>query len=166
MRRVVRFRFRRYVEREGDPVSEEEMGRGAGGTSGGVGSFFVGLTLFGWGLYLFLENVAVESQFSMSQSIWSFQGLHISGGMILVPFFLSVAMLFYDGRSLFGWLLFSFSLGSLVFGILSSIGFRMRPMSSFDLVFMLALAGSGLGIFVRSLMPLGHRGGGTDSTGG
>jgi hypothetical protein len=43
----------------------------------------------------------------------------------------------------------------LVFGIISSINFRLRSMSSFELITIIVLAVGGLGLFLSSLKNLG-----------
>ena len=72
--------------------------RGAGGTSGGVGEFFLGLILAVVGGYLLLNQVQVTTSF------WNF-GRYGGFGLTLLPLLIGVAMLFYDGKSIVGWAL-------------------------------------------------------------
>jgi hypothetical protein len=50
-----------------------------------------------------------------------------------------------------GWLLTAGALTALIFGVISSIQFRFRPMSSFDLITIRVRCFGGLGMFLRSL---------------
>ena len=73
---------------------------GPGGTSGGVAEFLIGLAMLIAGVYLFLDSVQVISDF---YSLFGF-GTG-SFGLSLLPLFVGVAFLFFDGRSKVGWLL-------------------------------------------------------------
>jgi len=72
--------------------------KGAGGTPGGVGSFFLGLLMAVAGAYLLTSQVTVSSGF------WGFFGRN-TFGLSLLPLLLGVGLLFFDGRSIPGWLL-------------------------------------------------------------
>lgn len=125
--------------------------RGAGGTSGGVGRFLMGLVMMVSGGYLFLNAIRVNHSFSLGYSIYRFGGFSITSGMVLIPFIFGVGMVFYDSKNLFGWGLGIGSLIMLFFGIISSINFRFAPMSAFDLLVILVLMVGGAGLFLSSL---------------
>ena len=69
--------------------------RGAGGTPGGVGQFFIGLAMAVVGAYMLLNQVQVTTSF------WNF-GRFGGFGPTLVPLLIGVAFLFYDGKSIVG----------------------------------------------------------------
>lgn len=125
--------------------------RGAGGTEGGIGSFFLGLTMMIAGGYLFLESIQVVSHFGMGYRLYSIGGFGLTSGMVMVPFVFGVGLLFYNGKNPIGWILMLGSLVMLGFGVVSSIDFRFRNMSAFELITILVLMVGGLGIFLRSL---------------
>lgn len=133
---------------------------GAGGTPGGAGYFFIGLIMMCGGFYLLLNSISVNSHFGFGSRLYGFSafgsGYGLTSGMIMIPFIFGIGMIFYNGRNIIGWLLFVGSLTALIFGVISSIHFVFRPMSAFDLITILVLAVSGLGIFVRSLKTLGQ----------
>ena len=125
---------------------------GAGGTSGGVGKFLLGLTMMVGGFYLLLNSIRVTSHFGFGMSLYSYGGhFSITSGMVMIPFMLGIGMIFYNGRSIIGWLLAGGSLVALVFGVISSIQFRFASMSAFDLIVILVLSIGGLGLFLASL---------------
>ena len=70
--------------------------RGAGGTPGGVGQFFIGLTMAVVGVYLLLNQVQVTTSF---WGVGRFGGF----GPTLLPLLVGVGFLFYNGRSVVGW---------------------------------------------------------------
>ena len=125
--------------------------RGAGGTSGGIGQFFLGLIMMCGGFYLLLNSVVVSSGFGLGMRLFGIGGLGITGGIILIPLIIGVAMIFYNARSALGWLLATGSLAALVFGVIASLSMSLRTMSAFELICILVLAFGGLGLFLRSL---------------
>lgn len=124
---------------------------GAGGTSGGSGQFFLGLVMMCGGFYLLLENVVVNSSFGMGAQLFGIHGYGVTGGMILVPLVIGVAMIFYNARNYLGWLITLGSFAALVFGVISSVSMNLRTMSAFQLLCILALAFGGVGLFLGSL---------------
>lgn len=129
--------------------------RGAGGTSGGLGQFFIGFIMMCTGFYLLLNAITVSSSFGMGMRLYRFSamggGYSVTSGMIMIPFMFGVGMIFYNSKNKIGWLLTVGSLAALIFGVISTLRFSFRSMSSFDLIVILVLAMGGLGLFLRSL---------------
>ncbi len=125
--------------------------RGAGGSTGGFGQFFIGFFMFCGGIYMLLNSITFYANHGFGTRMFGFGGVSITSGMIMIPFMFGVGMIFYNAKNLFGWLLAAGSLTALIFGVISSIQFQMRPMSAFDLAVILILTVGGLGIFLRSL---------------
>jgi len=132
--------------------------RGAGGTSGGLGQFFIGLIMMCGGFYMLLNAINVTSNFGMGSRLYGFSAmggnLNITSGMIMIPFMFGVGLIFYNSRNILGWILSIGSIAGLIFGVISSIRFSFRTMTSFDLIVILVLAIGGLGLFLRSLKTL------------
>jgi hypothetical protein len=118
--------------------------RGAGGTPGGVGQFFLGLVMAVVGGYLLLNQVQVTTSF------WSF-GRYGGFGLTLLPLLVGVAFLFYDGRSSIGWLLTALGTAIILASILTHMDIYFRPTTLFNTIVMLVLLFGGLGLIVRSL---------------
>lgn len=135
--------------------------KGAGGTSGGLGQFFIGLIMMCGGFYMLLNAIQVSSSFGMGMRLYGFSAMggqyNITSGMVMIPFMFGVALIFYNGRSILGWLLSIGSITGLIFGVISSIRFSFRSMTSFDLIVILVLAMGGLGLFLRSLKTLDEK---------
>jgi len=132
--------------------------KGAGGTSGGIGSFVLGFLMMCVGLYLLLNAIVVTQPFTLGYGLYSFSmfgGLYaITSGMILLPFVIGVGLIFYNAKNILGWAIAIASLSALIFGVIANIHFAMRPMPLFDLICILVLTVGGAGLFLRSL---GHR---------
>lgn len=129
--------------------------KGAGGNSGGVGHFFIGLIMMSGGFYMLLNAITVTSSFGLGSRMYGFNAfgssMNITGGTVLIPFIFGVGLIFYNAKNILGWLLSIGSITALIFGVISSVRFSMRTMTSFDLIIILVLAIGGLGLFLRSL---------------
>ena len=127
---------------------------GAGGSSGGIGQFFIGLIMMCAGFYMLLNAISVTSNFGLGSRIYSvnaFGGVGITGGTVMIPFVFGVGLIFYNAKNILGWILSIGSITALIFGVISSVRFSIRSMTSFDLIVILVLAVGGLGLFLRSL---------------
>ena len=64
-------------------------------------------------------------------------------------------MIFFNARSIWGWLLVGASLVMLVFGVITSIDFYMTRMTAFELILIIVLMVGGLGLFLSSFRKSG-----------
>jgi len=131
---------------------------GAGGTSGGVGHFFLGLIMMCGGFYLLLNSISVSSSFGMGARLYGFSAYGsqygVTSGMVMFPFMIGIGIIFYNSRNPLGWILSIGGTSALIFGVIASIRFNFTHMSAFDLMSILVLAIGGLGLFLRSLKTL------------
>jgi uncharacterized protein len=125
-------------------MSSSSTPRGAGGTPGGVGQFFVGLIMAVAGGYLILNQVQVTT------SYWRF-GQYGGFGLTLVPLLVGVAFLFYNGKSVIGWLLTACGAAIILAGVLMNMDIYFRQTTLFNTLIMLGLLFGGLGLLGRSL---------------
>ena len=128
--------------------------KGAGGSEGGIIQFIIGLAMMIGGGYLFLNSIHVMSNFGMGRGLYRMGGMSITTGMVLIPFMIGIAMVFYDSKNYFGWVLAIGSVLALVLGVIASTRFTLSGMSLFDLLMILVLFFGGLGIFLNSLRNL------------
>jgi hypothetical protein len=118
--------------------------KGAGGTSGGVGTFLAGGAMVIVGGYLLLTRVSVTS------GGWFFHGYN-AFGLSLFPLLIGIGTLFYNGRSIAGWLLTGAGALIIVVGIVSNLYIYFQTTSLFDTLLMLGLLAAGVGLVARSL---------------
>lgn len=118
--------------------------RGAGGTSGGIGEFFVGLGMAVAGAYLLTNQVTVSSGY---WSIWGYNAF----GLTLLPLLLGIGILFFDGKSILGWGLTVLGTLIVLLGVITNLEIFFRPISLFNTLIMLALLAGGIGLVARSL---------------
>jgi uncharacterized protein len=122
--------------------------RGAGGTPGGLGTFLAGFAMVVAGGYLLLTRVTVTS------GLWQLWGYN-AFGLSLLPLLIGIGVLFFDGRSLPGWLLTAAGAIIILAGIIANLHVYFRPTSLFDTLLILILLAGGLGLVARSLRAQG-----------
>ncbi len=121
-----------------------DVQRGAGGTPGGIGQFLAGVVMAAAGAYLLTNQVQVTT------SYWHFWGGN-AFGLTLLPLLVGVGMLFFNGRSIVGWLLTIVGCTIIMAGILMNMDIYFRQTSLFNTAVMLVLLAGGIGLVVRSL---------------
>src|ERR1044071_10349414 len=113
--------------------------QGAGGTSGGIGVFFVGLAMIVVGGYLLLTRVTVGS------GMWVLWGYN-AFGLSLLPLLVGIGWLFFDGRSVGGWVLTGCGALIILAGIIANLHIYFAPTSLFDTLVILGLLAGGIGV--------------------
>ena len=98
----------------------------------------------GVGAYLILNQVQVTTSF------WRF-GQYGGFGLTLLPLLAGVAFLFYNGRSVVGWLLTSVGAAIILANVLMNMDIYFRQTTLFNTLVMLGLLFGGLGLIARSL---------------
>ena len=122
--------------------------KGAGGSEGGLGQFFVGLAMVIAGSYLFLQRVSVSSGY------WDFGGRN-AFGLSLIPLLVGIGMLFFNGKSVLGRLLTGGGFLIIVVGIIANMRVYFGPASLYDTLLILGLMAGGIGLVARSLRDIG-----------
>lgn len=118
--------------------------RGAGGTSGGLGEFFLGLGLVIAGGYLLLKQVMVSS------GGWSLYG-YDAFGLSLIPFLLGLGIVFYNGKSIIGWFLVSAGILIILAGIIANLRIYFAPTSLYNTLIILGMIAAGVGLVARAV---------------
>jgi len=135
---------------DADDAREKEKPAGprlhnVGGTKGGMAEFFIGLAMLVAGGYLFLDNVIVTSE------MWhSFRGFS-SFGLTLLPIFVGICFLFFDGKSIVGWLMTGGGAVIIFVGVLARLNIWFRPTSLLNTILILALMAGGIGLIARAV---------------
>jgi hypothetical protein len=121
-----------------------ERFRDVGGTPGGLGSFLIGFAMACVGAYLLSHQVAVVG------SYWSFYGGN-TFGITLLPMLLGIAMLFWNGRSVLGWILTAGGALFILAGIIANMQLYFQPTSLFNTIVMLVLLVGGLALIAKGV---------------
>jgi hypothetical protein len=128
--------------------------RNVGGTPGGTRTFFLGIVLIIIGGYLLFDHVQVHGGF------WNMRGLGGYGqsfGITLIPMLLGVGILFANGKSLVGRVLTGGGLLIILVGIIANLNIHFQRTSLFNTLVMLVCLVGGIGLVVRSVMPMGEQ---------
>lgn len=136
--------FESYESVFNSQLPETQKKRGAGGSPGGLGSFFAGLAMAIAGGYLFLRDINV---YSSSWTVGGFNGF----GMSLFPLLLGIGILFFNGKSKLGWLLTFAGVIIIFVGIIASLNFYFASTNLFNTLVMLVLLVGGIGLIGRSM---------------
>ena len=130
-------------------MNDEAKIRGAGGTPGGLAEFFLGLAMAVAGGYMLTNRVMVASGF------WTFGGYNMFG-FSLVPLIIGVGILFFNGKSIAGWLLLGIGVVVIFAGIIMNLNIYFQTTSLFGTIVMLVLLAGGIGLIFRALAPHGR----------
>ena len=130
-------------------MNDESRIRGAGGTPGGIGEFFIGLVMVVIGAYLITNRIVVVS------SYWSFGGYSMFG-LSLLPLIIGIGILFFNGRSILGWILLFLGVVIIFAGVLMNLQIYFQATSLFGTLVMIVLLAGGVGLIFRALAPHGR----------
>jgi hypothetical protein len=125
--------------------------KNVGGTPGGMGTFVLGVIMMCVGGYLLMNQVSVHGGF------WHFDfagGYGRSFGITLLPLLFGIGILFFDGRSLAGRFLTGAGALFILAGVIANLDINFRQTSLFNTLVMLILLVGGVGLIVRSVMPM------------
>jgi hypothetical protein len=122
-----------------------------GGTPGGMRTFLLGLVMIVVGGYLLLNQVTVHGGYWH----WGFAGSYgRSFGITLIPLLFGVGILFFDGKSFAGRFLTGLGALFIITGIIVNLDINFRQTSLLNTLIMLILIVGGIGLVVRSVLPM------------
>lgn len=122
--------------------------KNAGGTSGGIWEFLIGLAMAVAGGYMLISRVTVTSGF------WNWGGYN-TFGLSLLPLIVGIGIVFFNGKSIIGWLLVFVGVVIIGAGILMNLQIFFQPTSLFNTIVMLILFAGGIGLIARSVVAHG-----------
>src|SRR5687767_11896123 len=125
-------------------MNNESRVRGAGGTPGGIGEFILGLIMAVAGAYLIVNQVVV---FGGSWSIWGYNTF----GLSLIPLIFGIGILFFNGKSIVGWILLFAGIIIIGTGVLMNLQIYFQPTSLFNTIVMLVLLAGGIGLIAKGI---------------
>jgi hypothetical protein len=106
------------------------------------------------GGYLLFDNVQVHGGW------WNWRGIGGYGqsfGITLIPLLLGIGILFVNGKSFVGRFLTGGGFLLIVVGIIANLNIHFRQTSLFNTLVMLVCLVGGIGLIVRSVMPMGEQ---------
>ncbi len=118
--------------------------KNVGGTPGGLWEFLIGLAMAVAGAYMLVSRVTVMSGF------WNWGGYN-TFGLSLLPLIVGIGFVFFNGRSLIGWLLVFVGVVIIAAGILMNLQIYFQPTTLFNTIVMLILFAGGIGLLAKSV---------------
>jgi hypothetical protein len=128
------------------PLMDNRSFSDVGGTPGGLGQFLLGFAMACIGGFLISNQVMVVG------SYWAFWG-GSTFGITLLPMLFGIGILFWNGKSVIGWLLTAAGALFIFAGIIANMHIYFQPSSLFHTMVMLILLVGGLALIARSLRP-------------
>ena len=105
--------------------------------------FIFGFALTIAGGYLIMNQVQVTSGY------WSWWGTN-TFGLTLIPLVIGIGLLFFNGRSIAGWVLAGAGAVIIFVGILANLEIYFRQTTLFIVILMLTMFAAGLGLMARA----------------
>jgi hypothetical protein len=115
-----------------------------GGTPGGLTHFVLGFAMACAGAYFLADRVTVMGGY------WNFYGGN-SFGITLLPILIGIGLLFWNGRSIAGWVLTGAGAIFVLAGVIANLHIYFQPTSLFQTMIMFVLLAGGLGFIARSV---------------
>lgn len=114
--------------------------------------FFVGLLMFGGGLFMILQNVDVTSGWGgFGGSFFRIGSYSLPNGLIMLPIIIGIGMLFVMDRKIFGWIVLSLGIVILLLSIIMSVHLHWRTSNAYVFLVMFGLVAAGGGMMLREL---------------
>ncbi|MCW8994358.1 MAG: hypothetical protein OQK77_00950 [Psychromonas sp.] len=123
--------------------------------AGRIGQFVIGFIMMLSGFYLLLNAISVTSLFTLDSRVYEFSVfggyITITSAMVMIPCVFSIAMILYNYKNTFAWLLAILSISALIFAAITAIDFTFKSITASELITILVLVIGGIGLFLRSL---------------
>ena len=91
----------------------------------------------------------------MTSGFWAWGGYN-AFGLSLLPLIIGIGILFFNGRSIAGWLLLFAGAVIIFAGILLNLQIYFQPTSLFNTIAMLVLLAGGIGLIARARLGIGQ----------
>ncbi len=112
-------------------------------------SFFLGLLMFGGGLFMVLQNIQVTTNWHATFyriGTWS-----MPNGLIMLPVLIGIVMLFMMDKKLFGWIVTVLGIIFILLTVIMNTGISWQRSSAFAFVMMFGLVAAGGGLMLKAL---------------
>lgn len=113
-------------------------------------NFFLGLLMFGAGLFLILQNTRVSSTWG-SGYFYHIGSWGVPNGLGMVPLIIGIMMLFIMERKIFGWIVCTLGIIFILVTIIMSVQIRWINSSAYAFILMFGLVAAGGGLIIRAL---------------
>lgn len=109
--------------------------------------FFLGLLLLGIGLFMVFQMTDVQT----SWHTWYIGSWGVPTGVVVIPLLIGIGMLFFNFKSIIGWIVSVLGIAIILVTIIMSVEFVFRRTSLFLYILMFGTILAGTGLLLRSL---------------
>lgn len=120
-------------------------GKGQGDSS--LVTFFVGIACLAIGLYMVFQ--ATDVGFAWHN--WNIGLFRVPNGLVVVPLFIGIILLFYKPRAIVSWLVTSIGTLLILATIIMSVDIVFRRTSLFSFIMMFGFILAGIGLLLRTI---------------
>lgn len=113
-------------------------------------NFFIGLLMFGGGLFMVLQNTRVSSSWG-SGYFYHLGSWGVPNGLIMLPVLIGIVMLFMMDRKIFGWIVTVLGILFILLTIIMSVRVTWQTSSAYVFILMFGLVAAGGGLMLRAL---------------
>ncbi len=113
-----------------------------------IGTFLGGAVMFSLGMYLLLSSIHVNV--GWGGHLYQMGNVGVTSGMLLIPFFIGVVMVFFNAKNYVGWLMMVGAVVLIIVGVIMNINFNFRSMNLFQLLLIFVLSAGGAGLLLKS----------------
>lgn len=131
----------------GRSTADPSMMNKAGSSDHELLQFFIGFVLLGAGVYWILNSFEVSS----SWGLYSFFGLNITGGVMMIPLLVGIGLLFFCEKKIIGGCVTVLGLAIILISLLSSVSFHARYNTLYVYVLMFGMVAAGAGLLIKTL---------------
>ena len=114
--------------------------------------FFLGILMFGGGLFMILQNAQVTSSLGYGGYFYNIGSFGIPNGLIMLPVIIGIVMLFMLDKKLPGWIVTILGVIFILFTILMHTRLVWRTTSAYVFIIMFGLVAAGGGLMLRVLL--------------
>lgn len=113
-------------------------------------NFFLGLLMFGGGLFMILQNAQVTTSWGYGY-FYHIGSWGVPNGMIMLPVLIGIVMLFLMEKKLPGWIVTILGIIFILFTIIMSVKITWNTTSAYMFILMFGLVAAGGGLMLRIL---------------
>ena len=112
----------------------------------GLVYFIVGMALMAGGLFMIFQNTIISTNFTLMDIL----GFTPPTGIIILPLLIGIAALFFNGKSVIGWVLVILGIVTILLGLLMGLRMTFRPVTLYQGILMFGMTAAGAGLFLKA----------------
>lgn len=138
-----------FIKKKNDFLKEYQEGQEQLRAAGRSFIYFLaGMGLMAGGLFLIFQNTIISTNFTFMD----FLGFTPPTGIIILPLLFGIGILFFNGKSIFGWALVVLGIVTILLSIIMALRIRFKPITLYQGILMFGMTAAGAGLFLKALV--------------